>query len=280
MKKNIICRKVGFLVMALMLMLSFAGNFSFSIDKAYAEEKSQRLVDYADVLTDEEEASLSTKLDEISERQKIDVVVLTVRDETDKNNIKMYAADYYDYNGYGFGENADGIILAMDYGSRAWGIVTTGKGMNIFTDAGQEYMTDKFMHYLSDEDTYKGFETYANLCDKFIEKYVTTGEAYDVDHLPKERNMLVIIGGSIIPALLLALIVCLVLTSQLKTVREQHTANNYAVKESFYVRDAMDFFLYKNVTRTKIEKSSSSSGGSSTFTGSSGRSHGGSSGSF
>ena len=91
MKKNIICRKVGFLVMALMLMLSFAGNFSFSIDKAYAEEKSQRLVDYADVLTDEEEASLSTKLDEISERQKIDVVVLTVRDETDKNNIKMYA---------------------------------------------------------------------------------------------------------------------------------------------------------------------------------------------
>ena len=261
-------------------MLSFAGSFSFSVDKVYAEGKPHRLVDNADVLTDEEEVSLSQKLDEISERQKIDVVILTVQNEADKDNIKMYGADYYDYNGYGFGENADGIILVMDYGYRAWGIVTTGKGINIFTDAGQEYMTDKFMHYLSDGDTYKGFETYADLCDKFIEQYVTTGEAYDVGHLPKDRNMLVVIGGSIIPALILAGIVCSVLTSQLKTVRGQYRADNYAVKESFYVRDATDLFLYKNVTKTKIEKSSSSSGGSSTFTGSSGRSHGGSSGSF
>lgn len=280
MKKNIICRKVCFLIMAIMFMLSLAGSFSFSVEKAYAGEKSRRVVDNADVLTDEEEVSLSQKIDEISERQKIDVVILTVQNETDKDNIKMYAADYYDYNGYGFGENADGIILAMDYGSRAWGIVTTGKGMNIFTDAGQEYMTDKFMHYLSDGDTYKGFETYADLCDKFIEQYVTTGEAYDVDHLPKDRNMLAVIGGSIIPALILAAIVCSVLTSQLKTVRGQYEADNYAVKESFYIRDATDLFLYKNVTKTKIEKSSSSSGGSSSFTGSSGRSHGGSSGSF
>jgi hypothetical protein len=280
MKKNIVCRKVCFFVVTLMLMLSFAGSFSFSIDKAYAEGKSRRVVDNADVLTDEEEVNLSQKLDEISERQKIDVVILTVKDETDKNNIKMYAADYYDYNGYGFGENADGIILVMDYGTRAWGIVTTGKGMNIFTDAGQEYMTNKFMHYLSDGDTYKGFETYADLCDKFIEQYVTEGEAYDVGHLPKDRNMLVVIGGSVIPALILAAIICSVLTSQLKTVRGQYKADNYAVKESFYISDAMDFFLYKNVTRTKIEKSSSSSGGSSSFTGSSGRSHGGSSGSF
>ncbi|MGP1434165.1 MAG: TPM domain-containing protein [Catonella sp.] len=280
MKKNTVCKKISFLLMTFMLMLSFAGSFSFSVDKVYSGEKSLRLIDNADVLTDEEEASLSEKLDEISERQKVDVVILTVQNETDKNNIKMYAADYYDYNGYGFGENADGIILAMDYGSRAWGIVTTGKGMNIFTDAGQEYMTDKFIHYISDGDTYKGFETYADLCDKFIEQYVTTGEAYDVDHLPKDRNMLFVIGGAVIPALILAAIVCSVLTSQLKTVIEQHKADNYAVKESFYVRDAMDLFLYKNVTKSKIEKSSSSSGGSSSFTGSSGRSHGGSSGSF
>lgn len=278
MKKNTVCKKISFLLMTFMLL--FVGSFGFSIDKAYAGDVTSRIVDDADVLTDEEEAKLRTKLDEISERQKVDVVILTVQNETDKNNIKMYAADYYDYNGYGFGENADGIILAMDYGSRAWGIVTTGKGMNIFTDAGQEYMTDKFIHYLSDGDTYKGFETYADLCDKFIEQYVTTGEAYDVDHLPKDRNMLFVIGGAVIPALILAAIVCSVLTSQLKTVIEQHKADNYAVKESFYVRDDMDLFLYKNVTKSKIEKSSSSSGGSSSFTGSSGRSHGGSSGSF
>ena len=102
MKKNTVCRKVCFFVMTLMLMLSFAGSFSFSVDKVYAEEKSHRLVDNADVLTDEEEVNLSQKLDEISERQKVDVVILTVRDETDKNNIKMYGHDYNVYNSYGF----------------------------------------------------------------------------------------------------------------------------------------------------------------------------------
>ena len=280
MKKNIVCRKVCFFVMTLMLMLLFAGRFSFSIEKAYAGDVTSRIVDDADVLTDEEEAKLRAKLDEISERQKFDVVINTINGGN-YSSIVDYADDYFDYSRfYGFGENADGIILVMDYGTRAWGIVTTGKGMNIFTDAGQEYMTNKFMHYLSDGDTYKGFETYANLCDKFIEQYVTEGEAYDVGHLPKDRNMLVVIGGSVIPALILAAIICSILTSQLKTVRGQYKADNYAVKESFYISDAMDFFLYKNVTRTKIEKSSSSSGGSSTFTGSSGRSHGGSSGSF
>lgn len=278
MKGNIVCRKVCFFVMALMLLLSFAGSFGFSIDKAYAEEKSRRLVDNADVLTDEEEVSLSQKLDEISERQKIDVVIVTIKNE-EYSTITQYADDY---NGSEFGDDGDGILLAMDFGKRDWALSTKGKAISIFTDAGQEYMTDKFMHYLSDGDTYKGFETYADLCDKFIEQYVTTGEAYDVDHLPKDRNMLVVIGGSIIPALILAAIVCSVLTSQLKTVRGQYQADGYAVKESFYIRDAMDLFLYKNVTKTKIEKSSSSSGGggSSTHTSSSGGTYGGSSGKF
>ena len=268
--------------MSLMLILSFIGSFNLLFTRAYANEMLPRLVDNADVLTEEEEAKLLKKLDEISERQQIDVVIATVKDETDNSNIKMYAAEYYDNSGYGFGESCDGIILMMDYGTRAWGIVTTGKGEKIFTDAGQKYMTDKFMHYLSDGDNYKGFENYAKLCDKFIEHYKADGTAYDVGNLPKDRNMLIVIGGSITPALILAAIVCSVLTSQLKTVREEHTADRYEVKDSFNLREMYDFFLYKNVVRTKIEKSSDSSGGggSSTFTSSSGKSHGGSSGSF
>ena len=78
MKKNIICRKICFFVMTLMLMLSFAGSFGFSIDKVYAGDVTSRIVDDADVLTDEEEAKLRAKLDVISERQKFDVVINTI----------------------------------------------------------------------------------------------------------------------------------------------------------------------------------------------------------
>ena len=266
MKKNKIGKKVYFLVMSLILILSFTSSFSTVFTKVYAEDRLPRLQDKADVLTEEEETSLLKKLDEISERQQIDVVILTMKNQADRSNITAYADDYFDYNGFGFGSDGDGLVLVMDYGSRAWAISTKGKAISIFTDAGQKYITDKIMPYLSDGDTYKGFETYAELCD--------------VDNLPKERNMPFIIGGAVIPALLLAAIICGILTSQLKTVVEQYQADNYVLKDSFNVTDAQDLFLYKNVVKTKIEKSSSSSGGSSTHTSSSGSTHGGSSGSF
>lgn len=202
-----------------------------------------------------------------------------MKDQADSGNITAYADDYFDYNGFGFGSAGDGLVLVMDYGSRVWAISTKGKAITIFTDAGQKYMTDKIMPYLSDGDTYKGFDTYAELCDEYIEK-AKGGKPYDAENLPEERNMIFIIAGAVIPALLLASIVCGRLTSQLKTVSEQYQADNYVLKDSFYITDSQDIFLHKSVVKTKIEKSSSSSGGSSTHTSSSGSTHGGSSGSF
>ena len=267
------------MAMALVFLLTLISSFSFLFTSVYAEAKVPRLVDNADVLTDSEEKSLLAKLNEISERQQIDVAILTVKDETTESSITAYADDYYDYNGFGYGSGRDGLVLVMDYGSRAWAISTKGKAISIFTDAGQKYMTDKFLPYLSDGDSYKGFETYADLCNQFIEQY-KTGSAYDVGNLPKTRNLALIIGGSVIPALLLAFVVCYGMTSQLKTVRKQYTADNYELNNSFYVNTAEDFFLYKRLSRTRRESSSSSGGGSSTHTSSSGSTHGGSHGSF
>ena len=119
MKKNIICKKVCFFVMTLMLMLLFAGRFSFSIEKAYAGDVTSRIVDDADVLTDEEEAKLRAKLDEISERQKFDVVINTINGGN-YSSIVDYADDYFDYSRFSDSASKlnDGVVLVMDYGSR------------------------------------------------------------------------------------------------------------------------------------------------------------------
>ena len=272
---NKLSKKSCFMALALVFLLTLISSFSFLFTSVYAQAKVPRLVDNADVLTDSEEKSLLAKLNEISERQQIDVIIVTTYN-AEYNTITQFADDY---NGSNFGDDGDSILLAMDFGKRDWAISTKGKAISIFTDAGQKYMTDKFLPYLSDGDAYKGFETYANLCDKFIEQY-KTGSAYDVGNLPKERNMVFLIGASVIPALLLALAVCYGMTSQLKTVRRQYAADNYELNNSFYVNTAEDFFLYKRLSRTRRESSSSSGGGSSTHTSSSGSTHGGSHGSF
>lgn len=272
---NKLSKKSCFMAMALVFLLTFISSFSVLFTSVYAEAKVPRLVDNADILTDSEEKSLLAKLNEISERQQIDVIIVTTYN-AEYNTITQFADDY---NGSNFGDDGDGILLAMDFGKRDWAISTKGKAIRAFTDADQKYMTDIFIPYISDGDIYKGFDTFADLCDKFIKQY-KTGSAYDVGNLPKERNMVFLIGASVIPALLLAFAVCYGMTSQLKTVRRQYAADSYELRNSFYVNTAEDFFLYKRLSRTRRESSSSSGGGSSTHRSSSGGTYGGSSGKF
>ena len=272
---NKLSKKSCFMAMALVFLLTFISSFSVLFTSVYAEAKVPRLVDNADILTDSEEKSLLAKLNEISERQQIDVIIVTTYN-AEYNTITQFADDY---NGSNFGDDGDGILLAMDFGKRDWAISTKGKAIRAFTDAGQKYMTDIFIPYISDGDIYKGVDTFADLCDNFIKQY-KTGSAYDVGNLPKERNMVFLIGASVIPALLLAFAVCYGMTSQLKTVRRQYAADSYELRNSFYVNTAEDFFLYKRLSRTRRESSSSSGGGSSTHRSSSGGTYGGSSGKF
>ena len=75
-------------------------------------EHHPRMVDDADLLDSGVATEFMYKLDEISERQMFDVVILTVN-SLDGEDIQYFAADYYDYNAYGMGENDDGVMFVM-----------------------------------------------------------------------------------------------------------------------------------------------------------------------
>lgn len=257
-----------------------------------------RVVDNADLLTDNEEAVLLEQLDEISERQRLDVVVVTTLTNEGKT-AEAFADDFFDYNGYGFGEEADGILLLVSMEDRDWHISTCGYGIYAFTDYGQEYMSDRFVPYLSDGDYAAAFGKFAELCDDFITQ-AHTGEPYDVGNMPgsssngsggnvfsddgemdSETKMLMMVLPLV--GFALAFIPVGIMASKLKTVRRQPAANSYVRAGSMRVTGHSDYFLYRTVTRTAIPQESSSGGGgggSSTHTSSSGRSHGGSGGHF
>lgn len=246
-----------------------------------------RLVDQADLLSDDEESSLSDTLDEISERQQLDVVVVTVN-SLEGETAMAYADDFYDYNGYGFGDGRDGIILLISMGERDWCMSTRGYGITVFTDAGQAYISDQFVSDLHEGDYAAAFTNFAELCDDYITQ-ANTGEPYDVDHLPDDTFEPV---WGFLTALGIAFIISLIATGimrgQLKSVYSQSAADNYIKQGSMQLTKKNDLFLYKHIDRTKKAESTSSnssnssgsSGGSRTHTSSSGATHGGSSGKF
>ncbi len=252
---------------------------------AFAESNVLRLLDEDDLLTDDEETELMDKLDEISERQQVDIVVAVVH-TLDGSTPMEYADDYYDYNGYGFGAGKDGILFLISMEERDWYISTTGFGITAVTDAGREYMAEQFLGDLSDGEYAAAFTTFAELCDDFITQ-ARTGEPYDVDHLPEEPFGIL---GNLVISFLIAFLISLIATGimrgKLKSVRSQTSADSYLKEGSMRLTRKDDLFLYSHVDRREKPKENNSgstgapSGGSRTHTSSSGETHGGGGGKF
>jgi len=271
------------------------------------------VIDEADLLTDEEEEKLQNQLSEISARQKLDVVVLT-NYSTEGKEPKLFAVDYFDDHDYGYGSDHDGIILMISMENRDWALGTTGYGITAFTDYGQNVMSNKFVPKLSSGNYYGAFKLYGELCDRFITQ-ARTGKPYDVDHPFKNAINWFVVGILVTVSFLIGLISASIMASSAKSKlissRDKYDAVGYAVSHSVNTENEnrhgavnginpaamaagmllgailfsakQDHFTHTTTTRTLIPRDRGGggfSGGSSTFTGSSGRTHGGSSGHF
>lgn len=254
--------------------------FSFQTVVANTNEDLPKFIDYAGLLTEDEGQELNDQLNQISKEQKMDVVIVTVNDIEGKT-ATQYADDFFDYNGYGQGEEHDGILLLVDMENdtenRKWAISTTGYGITTFTDEGQAYMVDQFKPYLSDGKYKKAFHKFADLSEDFIIQ-AKKGKPYNRDNLPKHLSMMLVVGEILI-CFVIALLVGLYQKSKLKTVVRKTDALDYMESGSLNMMDSRDVFVNQIVTSRVIPRNTSS-GGSSTHTSSSGRTHGGSSGSF
>ncbi len=240
---------------------------------SYAEN-FPRLVDGAELLSKYEATEIESRLNEISERQKLDVVIVTT-DELYGKSPRDFADDYFD-SGYGFGNNKDGVLLLINMEERDWYLSTRGFAVTAFTDAGIDYMAEEFVPYMSDGDFYRGFEVFTRLCDEFITQ-AKNGEPYDRGNLPKEPLGFIWIVVAVGVGLVVALIVTASMKRRLKNVRSKTEASDYIRKGSFNITNSRDLFLYRNVSRVKIQ---TNSGGSSTHRSSSGARHGGRGGKF
>ncbi len=298
------------LLSALMLFCLVVSSSAYE----YAEGDRTALVnDFADLIPDYDEEVLNDKLEQISETYQCEVALLTVN-STDGYDITAFADDYYDYNGFGWGENDDGIMLVVDMGYREFAITTHGTAIDIFTDYNLTQLENAFVPYLSQGSYTSAFVSYYEKCVNIFDDYNTylndyggEGNVYipsddDYDYIyeddyykPAPKNFFSKIFSikwlaiSVVIGLVIAFFYTNHLKSQLKTVRSKPSASDYVIPGSFSLTGQRDVYLYSNVKKTPKPKNnntgsrsggSSFGGGSSTHRSSSGRTHGGSRGSF
>ncbi|MBE7065439.1 MAG: TPM domain-containing protein [Ruminococcaceae bacterium] len=232
-----------------------------------------RLVDDADILTDEEELILITMLDEVSEKIKLDVVIVTV-DDMGYKTAEAFADDYMDYNGYGYNGGEDCVLLAVGMDEREYHFSTRGFGIDAFTDDAIDNTKEVLEDHLTFDEYYDAFVAFVEL----TEGYVTSAREGSPYKAPFSffSNLFVAVAIGFV----IALISVSVMKAQLKSVRSNYSAKGYEKQGSMDVKNSSDVFLYKTVSKTARPKSSSSGGGGGTHRSSSGRSHGGGGGRF
>lgn len=261
-------KKTYHIIFALLSTVMILAGGLFPL-KAEAEEL-QHLVDNADLIEAEEESRIEAELQKLSTEHQLDVVVFTEENE-DISSAMDAADDFFDYQGYGKGSDRSGVLLYINMETRDVWISTRGEGITVFNDIGIDHMLDEITPSLSDGEYVRACDIYLELCQDFIIR-AENGEPYGTGKgpFPLARNFLI----SIVVALIVGGFYIFMLSREMNSVAPNNSARNYAVPGSMQLHNSNEFFLYRNVTKTKRE-TSSGSGGSSTHRSSSGARHGG-----
>ena len=222
---------------------------------------SYYVADAAGLLTDIQQRMLEVRAGELSNKYRCDVRIITVDDMADYGFRRLEDFSYTVYTAYdlGYGSGKDCVIFALsmadrDYDLRVWGTY----GNTVFTLYGIDNLLDKYvLKELKNDDYNKAFSVLLDRAEVYF-KMAEDGTPFDkgTDSANKTIPLIIII----IASLLIALVVCSIWKSKMKTAKIARTAGNYIPQGGFRLTGHGDMFMYRTVTRTKIQTSSSSGG--------------------
>lgn len=221
------------------------------------ERKLPLVVDNAELLSDNEEKELITKLEAFAGEHKMELGILTVKDLGDKTP-EEYADDFYDYNGYGYGENDDGMLVLYkpgEEGKRKLHITTHGTAREEIGGAYNDIL-DAMIDYLVAEDYVSAFNTYISMAEKIVNPSVSLA------------GIIICIAIGFV----VAFVVVKSMTSGNRSVRSKVDAAEYSRQGSMIITGSIDSFVRSHVTRTEKAKKDDDDGSHES---SSGRTHGG-----
>lgn len=246
-------------------------------------DASEKVYDFSDVLTDEEEAEIKEYVDKFISATKMDLVILfdSVPYSYDERNAE-YAVDFYDYNNFGIDyDSYSGVILFRNTYDMDpyYGIYNTGIAQQYFPEERYDATLDKIYNYFVNRNYVKGIKLFI---DDFINYYeLGIPDNYKDSYL--DENGFLIVPDRFNPPIAVAAIISLVVTgitmgilvSKNKMVKKLNNANDYIDANSMKYEHKESHLVSSNTVRHYHPPHESSGGGS--FGGSS-HSFGGSSG--
>lgn len=242
-------------IMAVLWILLLTCGFS---------DRDQKIYDYGELLSDEEEQELQNLCVQTAMRDEMDIIILTVKGLDGKSPME-YADDFYDDHAFGFEKpHGTGILFLVDMEGRNWWISTSGKCMDYFSVDDTDAVGRAAAGYLSSGQYRQAFVT-------FVEKSSEVAQT-SIAHRKLLRSPLIPTGIAVV----VAVIVCLILHHRQKTPM---TVNSRTYVQQSQILNEYDHYTHTTTVTRRIQ-TNSGSGGSGAHVSSGGHSHGGSGGRF
>ncbi|NLO36013.1 MAG: hypothetical protein GX112_06650 [Clostridiaceae bacterium] len=135
----------------------------------------ERVVDLADVFSDEQVSQLAGEADQLGQAYGMDIVIVTTADAQGKS-ARDFADDFFDEQGYGVGADYSGILFLIDYDNREAYISTSGEGIRYLTDQRIESVLDAAYSGLSADNPYDAARA-----------FLATTSSYLADGIPSDQ---------------------------------------------------------------------------------------------
>ena len=142
------------------LLLTFSLLFSSAL--AWGD-----VVDNADILTDDQEAQLTARINELRRNNGQDFAFLSTDDFICFDPVE-FGAFYWDQNGFGLGLDHSGVLVYLDMNIQMMVIITSGQAMTDIPDDRVDAILDAGMPLLQEGDFCGAVMLVLNMADECI----------------------------------------------------------------------------------------------------------------
>lgn len=258
--------------------LLFLILFVFVLNTISAHSQGANVYDDANIFSNADILSLDEEASELGNKYNMDIIIVTT-DDANGQTSRVYADDYFDYNGFGKGANRDGILFLIDMDNREIYISTSGEGIKYLTDKRIEnILQDSYDRGVSDGDFYSGTRAFLNSTESYLQSGIPSNQ-YSEDEKVKDKNKVSALDG------IIGLIGGAISSSGFYfRTKSKYKMKNPVKPLTFRDNSTINLVSHDNrlldtITTHRLiprpTSNSSSDGRSTTHTSSSGRTHGG-----
>lgn len=226
-------------------------------------DASEKIYDFSDILTDEEEKELYDRIVPLIEKYKMDIVILTYNyPYTEDMQNSYFVSDFYDFNDFGLDfEKYSGVVFFRNTyeADPYFDMLSFGNAQLKFYDTRMSNILDDVYYDIHAHNYLDGFNLWLDKVEYYAETEDLSGYHLNKNgFLKRDFNPLII--GNLFLSGIITTIFIVVNVKKNKMVRKATQASEYLDRTTFKLLESSDRLINSHVT-SWTETSSSSGGG-------------------